>query len=156
MADVPPWSNFAFNSTTLLCPIITGLLLLIFPPDVAKLLSCHYKSGGTLLHHQLWTLPHCHQPRKKKSTEATPAAMIELTTQMAALIEINVTLQGQVNARASVTTATSFARTPSFRGQYDLLDFSKRVDLSVYKKEKTLFLREKTVLTSNPRRLDFS
>ena len=66
--------------------------------------------------------------------------MIELTTQLAALIEINVTLQGQVNARAAVATATCFAMTPSFRGQYDLLDFSKRVDLSVYKEGKTPIL----------------
>ena len=51
MTELPPWPNFAFNGITLLCPIITGLLLLIFTPAIAELLGCHYKSGGTLLHH---------------------------------------------------------------------------------------------------------
>ena len=39
MADVPLWPNFAFNGITLLCPIITGLLILIFPLAIAELLG---------------------------------------------------------------------------------------------------------------------
>ena len=82
-------------------------------------------------------MPHCRQPRKKKSTAATPSVISELTTQLEILAEMNAILQGQVNTRAAVAPATSFARTPAFRGQYDLLDFSKKVDLSIYKEGKT-------------------
>ena len=153
MADVPPWPNFSFNGTTLLCPIITGILLMIFPPAIAGLLDCHYQSGGTLLHHQRRTVPHCHQQRKKDSTAATSALMIELTNQLETLTEMNAILQGQVNARAAVAPATSFARTPAFRGQYDLLDFSKKVDLSVYKEGKTPVLEVDNCFDLKPEKL---
>ena len=63
--------------------------------------------------------------------------MSELTTQLTILTEMNAILQGQVNARAAVAPATSFARTSAFRGQYDLLDFGKEVDLGVYNEGKT-------------------
>ena len=63
--------------------------------------------------------------------------MSELTTQLNFFTGMNAILQGQVNARAAVAPATSFARTPAFRGQYALLDFGKEVDLGVYNEGKT-------------------
>ena len=92
MAEVPPWPSFSFNGITLLCPIITWLLLLIFLLAIDEQLGCLYKSGGTLLHHQRRTVQHCCQPRKKKSTAATPAVISALMTQLAILTEMNVTL----------------------------------------------------------------
>ena len=54
--------------------------------------------------------------------------MINLITQLAALAAANATLQGQVNnlqPGAQAPASTSFARTPAFMGQTDLLNFRK-------------------------------
>jgi hypothetical protein len=147
------------DCTTLLCPIITGLvILLIFPPAGVKLLGYHSKSRRTFLHHQHRALLHCHQLRKKKSTDATLAAVSELMTKkkstdatldamskmktqltisstdvtLDAISKMIAILQGQVNARAAVAPVTSYTRTPAFSGQYDLLDFCKKVGVGVY------------------------
>ncbi len=112
---------------------------------------------------------HCHQLRKKRSTDATLAAVSELmtkkkstdatldamskmTTQLTIsstdvtldaiskmitqLTISNAILQGQVNSRAAVAHATSYARTPAFSGQYNLLDFRKKVDVGIYNEGK--------------------
>ena len=63
--------------------------------------------------------------------------MSELETQLKIS---NAILQGQVNARAAVAPVTSYARTPAFSGQYDLLDFGKEVDLGAYNEGKAPFL----------------
>ena len=80
---------------------------------------------------------------KKESTAATLAAMSELMTQLtiSQLTISNAILQGQVNARSTVAPATSYARTPAFSGQYDLLDFCKEVDLGVYNEGKIPVLK---------------
>ena len=61
--------------------------------------------------------------------------MIELLAQMATLAASNATRQGQVASMqlgAQATQPTTYARTPAFRGQTDLLNFGKKADLSVY------------------------
>ena len=61
--------------------------------------------------------------------------MINLMAQMAALAAANATLQGQVTnlqPGAQVPASTSFARTPAFMGQTDLLNFKKKANLSIY------------------------
>ena len=69
--------------------------------------------------------------------------MSELTTQLTMKTQMTIlSFQGQVDARAAVALATSYARTPSFIGQYNLLDFGKEVDLGVYKEGKTPVLEE--------------
>ena len=55
--------------------------------------------------------------------------MSELVTQ---LTISNAILQGQVNARSAVAPATSYASTPAFSGQHDLLDFNKTFDRYIY------------------------
>ena len=66
--------------------------------------------------------------------------MINLMTQLAALAAANATLQGQVtNSQpgAQEPAYTSFARTPAFMGQTDLLNFRKKADLSFYAEGKS-------------------
>ena len=66
--------------------------------------------------------------------------MVNLLAQMAALTAANAAPQGQVvSLQPGVTAPTSatYARTPAFMGQSDLLDFSKKVDLSVYAEGKS-------------------
>ena len=66
--------------------------------------------------------------------------MVELLTQLTALAALNATLQGQVASLqpgAQVRSPTSYARTPAFMGQTDLLNFRKKADLSVYAKGKS-------------------
>ena len=61
--------------------------------------------------------------------------MVELVAQLVALSALNVALQGQVawlQPGAQAPDPMSFARTPAFMGQTDLLDFRKKSDLSVY------------------------
>ena len=61
--------------------------------------------------------------------------MIELLTQLTALAASNAALQGQVatlQSRAPVPASASYARTPAFMGQTDLLNFRKKADLSIY------------------------
>ena len=66
--------------------------------------------------------------------------MIDLMTQLAALAAANATLQGQVtNLQPGVQapTSASFARTPAFMGQMDLLNFRKKANLSIYAEGKS-------------------
>ena len=66
--------------------------------------------------------------------------MVNLLAQMAALTAANAALQGQVaSLQPGVTAPTSatYARTPAFMGQSDLLDFRKKVNLSVYAEGKS-------------------
>ena len=80
--------------------------------------------------------------------------MVELLFQMATLAASNVAIQGQVatlQSGAQAAASTSFARTPAFMGQTDLLDFRKKADLSVYAKARARGLRETNVLTSRRR-----
>ena len=66
--------------------------------------------------------------------------MIDLITQLAALAAANATLQGQVTnlqPGEQALASASFARTPAFMGQTDLLDFRKKADLSVYAEGKS-------------------
>ena len=66
--------------------------------------------------------------------------MVDLLTQMAALTAANLALQGQVaNMQPGVTAPTSatYARTPEFMGQSELLDFRKKANLSVYAEGKS-------------------
>ena len=66
--------------------------------------------------------------------------MIELVSQLAALAAANATLQSQVTnlqPGAQAPAPTSFARTPAFTGQTDLLDFRKKADLSIYAEGKS-------------------
>ena len=61
--------------------------------------------------------------------------MIELLAHLATLAASNATLQGQVASMqpgAQATQPTTYARTPAFRGQIDLLNFGKKADISVY------------------------
>ena len=61
--------------------------------------------------------------------------MIELLAQLETLAASNATLQGQVASMqpgAQATHPTTYARTPAFRVQTDLLNFGKKADLSVY------------------------
>ena len=61
--------------------------------------------------------------------------LADLLAQIAALSASNATLQGQVNLLqpgVQAPVATTFARTPAFRGQMHLLDYGKKADLSVY------------------------
>ena len=61
--------------------------------------------------------------------------MVNLLSQLTALAASNVALQGQVatlQVGAQAPASTSFARTPAFMGQMDLLDFRKKADLSIY------------------------
>ena len=67
--------------------------------------------------------------------------MIDLMTQLSALAAVNATLQGQVTnlqPGAQAPASASFARTPAFMGQTDLLDFRKKADLSIYAEGKSL------------------
>ena len=66
--------------------------------------------------------------------------MVELLTQLTALAASNAALQGQVaslQSGAQAPAPKSFARTPAFMGQTDLLDFRKKADLSVYSEGKS-------------------
>ena len=66
--------------------------------------------------------------------------LADLLAQIAALSASNATLQGQVNLLqpgVQVPVATTFARTPAFRGQMHLLDYGKKADLSVYAEGKS-------------------
>ena len=66
--------------------------------------------------------------------------MIDLLAQLATLGAANATLQGQVSTllpRTQAPASTSFARTPAFAGQTDLLDFRKKANLSVYAEGKS-------------------
>ena len=66
--------------------------------------------------------------------------MIELMAQLAALAAANATLQGQVTnlqPGAQAPTSATFARTPAFMGQTDLLDFRKKANLSIYAEGKS-------------------
>ena len=66
--------------------------------------------------------------------------MIQLLAQLATLAESNATLQGLValmQPGARATQPTTYASTPAFRGQTDLLNFSKKADLSVYEEGKS-------------------
>jgi len=61
--------------------------------------------------------------------------LIKLLSQLEALAATNATLQGQVatlQVGMQATAFTSFARTPAFMGQTDLLNFRKKADLSIY------------------------
>ena len=62
--------------------------------------------------------------------------MADVMAQLAALTATNVALQGQVSSLqpvvASAPAPATFARTPAFMGQTDLLDFKKQADLSIY------------------------
>jgi hypothetical protein len=71
---------------------------------------------------------------------AAPAPMVELLAKLAALSASNATLQGQVallQPGAQAPAPTSYARTPAFMGQADLLDFRKKTDLSIYAEGKS-------------------
>ena len=66
--------------------------------------------------------------------------MVELMAQLAALSASNAALLSQVallQPGAQAPAPTSFARTPAFTGQTDLLDFRKKADLSVYAEGKS-------------------
>ena len=78
MADAPPWPNFVFTCTILICPIIIWLLLLIFPPVFANLLKCQCIAGGTLLHQQLRSSPRLHHPIRKKRELRKPPPLPHL------------------------------------------------------------------------------
>ena len=67
-------------------------------------------------------------------------SMVELLSQLETLAASNAALQGQVatlQSGAQAPASTSFARTPGFMGQMDLLDFRKKVDLSIYSEVKS-------------------
>ena len=49
--------------------------------------------------------------------------------------------------------ATSFARAPAFMGQYELLDFSKKVDLRIYEECKTPVLEGDNCFDRKPEML---
>ena len=66
--------------------------------------------------------------------------MVNIMAQLATLTAANVTLQGQVSNLhpvAPAPTLTTFARTPAFMGQTDLLDFNKKADLRIYAEGKS-------------------
>jgi hypothetical protein len=66
--------------------------------------------------------------------------MINLMTQLAALAAANAILQGQVtNLQPGVQApaSASYARTPAFMGQTNLLDFRKKADISIYAEGKS-------------------
>ena len=66
--------------------------------------------------------------------------MVELLSQLAALAAANETLQGQASnlqPGAQAPASTSFASTPAFMGQTDLLDFRKKAYLSIYAEDKS-------------------
>ena len=66
--------------------------------------------------------------------------MVNIMAQVAALTAANVALQGQVanmQPGATAPTSATYARTPAFMGQSDLLDFRKKANLSVYSEDKS-------------------
>ena len=81
--------------------------------------------------------------------------MVYLLAQMAALTAANAALQGQVaNLQPGITEPTFviYARTPALIGQSDLLDFRKKVNLSVYAEGKSpIFEGDKQYMTSRQR-----
>ena len=66
--------------------------------------------------------------------------MIELMSQLVALVATNATLQSQVTnvqPGAQAQAPANFARTPAFTGHMDLLDLKKKADLSIYAEGKS-------------------
>ena len=66
--------------------------------------------------------------------------VMELLSQLATLAASYAALQGQVatlQSGAQAPASTSFARTPAFMGQTDLLNFRKKADLSIYTEGKS-------------------
>ena len=61
--------------------------------------------------------------------------MVDVLAQLAVLTVANAAVQGQVSnlqPGGPAPTSTTFARTPAFMGQTDLLDFNKKANLSIY------------------------